>query len=197
MSRTVTMFSDADQKRAAPRPPIAARKDKVMANCRVAPRVAATLLGLAAAHPVGAEVLGSDPGACSPGAQGTAALVTIVGFKDRKGRLRVQNYRATPEEFLASGRYLRREQMPVTPAGDMTLCLPLPGAGAYAIVALHDRDSNGNLSVWSDGVGFSRNPRLGLSKPHPDATVMNFPAGVSPVRIVLNYRRGLSVRPLQ
>jgi uncharacterized protein (DUF2141 family) len=168
-----------------------------MANCRVAARIATALLGLAAARPVAADVLGSDPGACRPGATGTAALVTVAGFKDRKGRLRVQNYRGTPEEFLASGRYLRREQMPVSPAGDMAVCLPLPGPGAYAIVALHDRDSNGKLSVWSDGVGFSRNPRLGLSKPRPEATVMDFPAGITPVRIVLNYRRGLSVQPLQ
>jgi uncharacterized protein (DUF2141 family) len=155
------------------------------------------LIGLAAAHPAAADVLGSDPGACRPGAGGTAALVTVAGFKDREGRLRVQNYRGTPEEFLASGRYLHREQMPVTPTGDMALCLPLPGPGAYAIVALHDRDSNGKLSVWSDGVGFSRNPRLGLSKPRPQTTLMNFPSGVTQVRIVLNYRQGLSVRPLQ
>jgi hypothetical protein len=86
--------------------------------------------------------------------------------------------------------------MPVMPARNMTLCLPLPGPGAYAIVALHDRDSNDKLSVWSDGVGFSRNPRLGLSKPRPDAFAMDFFAGITPVRIILNYRRGLSVRPL-
>lgn len=168
-----------------------------MANCWVAAWVAAALLGIATAHPASADVLGSDPGHCGPGARGTAALVTITGFKDRKGRLRVQNYRATPEEFLASGRYLHREQMSVTSAGDMTLCVPLPSPGAYVIVALHDRDSNGKLSVWSDGVGFSRNPRLGLSKPRPEVAVMDFPAGVTPVRIVLNYRRGLSVRPLR
>jgi uncharacterized protein (DUF2141 family) len=153
-------------------------------------------IGFALALPAAGQLLGDDPDACRADAEGAAALVTVHGFKDRRGRLRIQNYRGTPEEFLASGRYLRREQMAVTPGGDMVVCLPLPGPGAYAIVALHDRDSNGKLSVWSDGVGFSRNPRLGLSKPAAEATLINFGPGVTPVRIVLNYRRGLSVRPL-
>jgi hypothetical protein len=73
-----------------------------MANCRVAARVATGFLGLAAALPAAADVLCGDRGACRAGADGTAALLIITGFKDRVGRLRVQNYRATPEEFLAS-----------------------------------------------------------------------------------------------
>jgi uncharacterized protein (DUF2141 family) len=154
---------------------------------------------LAAAAPAGAQapqVLGNNPDACRPGAEGSAALVTVHGFKDRVGRLRVQNYRGTKEDYLVEGHYLHREEVPVTPAGDITLCLPLPGPGDYAIVALHDRDSNGRLSIWSDGIGFSRNPRLGLAKPAADHVVISFGPGVTPVRIVLNYRRGLSVRPI-
>lgn len=144
-----------------------------------------------------AEVSGDAAAACGAGASGHTALVTVQGFKDRRGRLRVQNYRGTPEEFLVSGRYLHRAETAVTATGDMTLCLPFPGPGLYAIVALHDRDSNGKLSVWSDGVGFSRNPRLGLAKPAADATLINISFALTPVRIVLNYRRGLSVRPLE
>lgn len=199
------MLSDADRRATIG---ITARNDKVMAKTpgketrSVAHALAMALtlaagVGVPRAGATAAEVLGGTAAACDAGADGNAALVTVQGFKDRRGRLRVQTYRGTPEEFLVSGRYLHRAETAVTPAGDMTLCLPLPGPGLYAIVALHDRDSNGKLSVWSDGVGFSRNPRLGLSKPAADATLINFSSALTPVRIVLNYRRGLSVRPLQ
>ena len=165
----------------------------------VAPYVVLSLMlsaTLAPATAARAQVLGDNPDACRPGAEGSAALVTVHGFKDRVGRLRVQNYRGTKEEYLVEGHYLHREEVPVTPDGDITLCLPLPGPGDYAIIALHDRDSNGRLSVWSDGIGFSRNPRLGLAKPSADHVVVRFGPGVTPVRIVLNYRHGLSVRPM-
>lgn len=155
----------------------------------------AILIGQPGAGAAAADV--SDTAAAGCGTGGNAALVTVQGFKDRRGRLRVQYYRGTPEEFLVSGRYLNRAELAVTAAGDMTVCLPLTGPGRYAVVALHDRDSNGKLSVWSDGVGFSRNPRLGLAKPAAEATLIDFTAAVTPVRIVLNYRRGLSVRPLK
>lgn len=158
-------------------------------------RCVAGVAALLAAGPAAAEVLGNNPDACRPGAPGAAALVTVQGFKDRVGRLRVQNYRGTKEEYLVEGHYLHREEVPLTAAGDITLCLPLPGPGDYVIIALHDRDSNGRLSIWSDGIGFTRNPRLGLAKPAPKQTVMHFGPGVTPVTIVMNYRHGLSVRP--
>jgi uncharacterized protein (DUF2141 family) len=155
------------------------------------------LMAAMLATPASAEILGDSADACRAGAEGSAALVTVHGFKDRVGRLRVQNYRSGKADYLVEGHYLHREEVPVTPAGDITVCLPLPGPGDYAIIALHDRDSNGRLSVWSDGLGFSRNPRIGLAKPAADQVVMSFGPGVTPVRIVLNYRRGLSVRPIE
>lgn len=165
---------------------------------RLSAASALSALALAGAAPAMAQapVLGSDAAACRPGATGAAALVTVHGFKDREGQLRIQNYTGTKGEYLESGKYLRREDVPMTPAGDVTVCLTLPGPGHYVIVAMHDRDANGKLSVWSDGVGFTGNPRLALAKPSAAKTVIPFGPGVTPVRIVMNYRRGLSVRPL-
>ncbi len=142
------------------------------------------------------EVVLGDTAACLASATGSAALVRIHGFKDRAGRLRLQDYSDKPGEYLASGKYLRRVEVPVTPAGDMMLCLELPGPGKYALVALHDRDSDGKLSIWSDGIGFSRNPALGFAKPNASVTVYEFGPGVHLVDIVLQYRRGLSVGPI-
>ncbi len=167
-------------------------------------KAAATAVGLilmaATARPAAAQgpvVLGSDAAECRPGASGTAALVTVHGFKNRDGRLRIQNYTGTKGEYLESGKYLRRQEMPMTAAGDMVVCLVLPGPGRYVVVALHDTNSDGKLSVWQDGIGFSNNPRLGLSKPAAEKTLFTADAGVNNVRIVMNYLRGLSVSPLK
>jgi uncharacterized protein (DUF2141 family) len=170
-----------------------------MANSQLqAISVASAILLPLLAAPAMAQgpVVSGDTAACRPGADGTAALVSVHGFKDRYGQLRIQNYTGAKDEFLASGKYLRRHDVPMTAGGDMTVCLTLPGPGRYVIVALHDRDSNGKLSVWSDGIGLSNNPHLRLAKPSPEETLVSFGPGVTPVRIVMNYRRGFSVKPL-
>jgi uncharacterized protein (DUF2141 family) len=143
------------------------------------------------------EVLGPGAEACRPGAPGPAALVRTYGFKDRTGNLRVQLYSDDPIEFLESGKKLLRVEVPVTPAGDMSVCVPLPQMGSFAIVVLHDRDANGKLSIWSDGVGFSNNPKLALRKPQHEKVAFSAGSGVTLLDVVLNYRTGLlSVRPI-
>jgi uncharacterized protein (DUF2141 family) len=83
------------------------------------------------------------PEACAPGADGPAALVTVHGFKDRAGRVRIAIYPATEADLLAPARYVQRLDTPVTPEGEMTICAPVPTAGDHVVTALHDRDANG------------------------------------------------------
>jgi uncharacterized protein (DUF2141 family) len=67
----------------------------------------------------------------------------------------------------------------------------LPGPGRIGIIVLHDRDANHHFNYQRDGIGFSRNPRLYLSQPHADSVAINAGPGVTPVRVVMNYRTGL------
>ncbi|WP_439534040.1 DUF2141 domain-containing protein [Polymorphobacter sp.] len=157
----------------------------------------AALLSTLPLAPAAAAVLGTDASACAPGARGPAMLVTITGFKDRDGNLRVQYYPAEEEDYLGSGRYIRRQEMPVTPNGDMQVCLTLPAPGDYVMVALHDRNADGKLSVWGDGIGFSNNPKIPLGKPPLKNTRYTAGPGVNQMNIVLNYMHGLSVRPIK
>ncbi|MCG2842366.1 DUF2141 domain-containing protein [Sandaracinobacter sp. RS1-74] len=136
------------------------------------------------------------PQACTPGANGPAALVTVDGFKDRVGNLRIAIYPANEEDFLASGRYVQRLDTPVTPDGPMTVCAPVPSSGTLIVAALHDRDANGKFAPFKDGVGFSRNPRLGLSKPKIEHVSVEL-NGVKEMSIVLNYMQGLRPAPLK
>ena len=143
--------------------------------------------------PAAAKVLGDT--ACIEGA--SAVLVRVDGFKARQGTLRVQIYGSNPSDFLAKGKRLRRIDLPVTKAGAMDVCVAVPTPGNYAVAVRHDVDGNGK-SGWNDGGGFSRNPRISLTnlKPSYRDVVIEVGPGVRPIEVTLNYRRGLSIGPV-
>lgn len=158
---------------------------------------AAAMLTMFAAPVAAQEILGDDKQACAPGAKGPAALVRVYGFKDRVGNLRLQLYGDEPDDFLKKGAKLKRIELPVSAADDMNVCVALPRFGEFSMAILHDRDVDRHLSISKDGVGFSGNPKLGLSKPDYDESMFVARDGVTIVDVILNYRRGLfSVRPL-
>lgn len=156
----------------------------------------AGLIGLAASAASAEAALGPDAPSCRDGAGAPAVLVTVEGFKARSGRLRVQLYGSNPSDFLAKGKKLRRIDLPVTASGPMHVCVAVPKAGQYAIAVRHDVKGDG--SDWGDGGGFSRNPKLALLSPKPKYNQVAIEVGnaVRPVDVVLNYKQGLSIRPV-
>ena len=88
--------------------------------------------------------------------------------------------------------------LPVTRAGAMRVCVPVEQPGSYAIAVRHDMDGNGN-SGWNDGGGFSRNPDISLTnlRPRASAVAINVGRTTLPINVVLNYRFGLSIRPVR
>lgn len=164
----------------------------------------AALLGLAAAGaafalpaPAAAQ-LGPDAAACRSNS-GQAVLVTVDGFRARTGNVRVAIYGSDPRQFLARGQTLRKVNVPVTASGPMRICVALPGPGRYAVAVRHDVNGNNARGDWSDGAGFSRNPRLSLVnlRPNYNNVAINVARGITPVSVVLNYRFGLSIRPVR
>ena len=149
--------------------------------------------------------LGKAEAACRPNEAGPAVLVLVTGLKDRDGRLKAELYPATDDDFLAddnvlimAGKVFRRVEMPLSVSGPVQVCLRIPGPGAYALTVLHDRDSNRKFGLSTDGVGFSGNPKLGLSKPRAASARFVAGSGLSPVTVRMNYRRGLfSFGPLK
>jgi len=156
---------------------------------------AALALALAAA-PGAAQAMGPDAAACRAG--GNGILVTIEGFRARTGNVRVALYGSDPAAFLERGQTLRKIDLPVSRGGPMRICVAVPNPGRYAVAVRHDVDGNGR-SGWSDGGGFSRNPRISLTslRPRYDNVAVTAGRGVTPVNVVLNYRFGLSIRPVQ
>jgi uncharacterized protein (DUF2141 family) len=141
--------------------------------------------------------LGPDAASCRAGASGPAMLVTVDGFKARTGNIRVNVYGSDPRKFLARGQYVRQINVPVTRAGAMPICVAVPRTGSYAVAVRHDVDGDGN--DWGDGGGFSRNPRLSLTslRPRYQNVAINVGQGVLGLSVILNYRFGLSVRPVR
>lgn len=162
-----------------------------------APMIAALVALAPAGGTAHALILGPDAATCRDGGEQPALLVRVDGFKARTGTLRVQVYGSNPDDFLAKGKRLRRIDLPVSASGAMTVCVALPKPGNYAVAVRHDLDGNGK-SGWSDGGGFSRNPKISLFnlKPSYDKVVIPVEARMLPVDVTLNYRNGLSVGPI-
>ena len=166
--------------------------------------VALAMIPLTAASAVdtGPE-LGKAEGRCRAGETGPAFLIAVDGLKDHTGNLKLEVYPSNDSDFLQddnilinAGKVFRRVEVPV-PAGRPELCVRVPGPGAYSIIVLHDRDTNRKFGWTVDGIGFSGNPRLGWSKPKAERARAMAGAGLTRISVVMNYRRGLGMRPLK
>jgi len=149
--------------------------------------------------------LGKAEAQCRPHETGPAFMVDIVGLKSHAGNLKLEVYPATDADFLAddnllimAGKTFRRVEVPVPSSPVPHLCVRLPGPGRYAVTVLHDTDGNRKFNWTHDGIGFSANPKLGWSKPKAAAVATSAGAGLTSLRIVMNYRNGLmSVGPIK
>lgn len=164
--------------------------------------MSALLLLMAAALPSSPD-LGIAEGRCRPNESGPAFLVNVQGLYDRRGRIKIEVYPSNSRDFLAddnvlinAGKTFRRVDVPTPAQGPVQLCIRVPQAGAYSLMVLHDRDSNHRFGMSGDGVGFGANPRLRLSRPSAAETRVVAGPRLTPINVVINYRRGLGFRPL-
>ena len=144
------------------------------------------LLSMSVAANAEGQVLPNDLAKCR---SGPSTLVQISGVKAGSGKIRVQSYRANASEWLAKGRWLTRIEVPAR-ASSMTVCVPLPQAGAYGIAVRHDFNGNGKTDLSTDGGGMSNNPSINifnLGKPNYKRTA--FAVGDSPktISIAMKY----------
>lgn len=161
------------------------------------------MLFLLAAYVPSTPSLGVAEGQCRRNEPGPAIIVTVNGLRDRRGELKLEVYPSTETDFLAddnllimAGKTFRRAYRTIPATGPVQMCIRIPGPGAYSLSLLHDRNSNRHFNWTVDGIGFSNNPRLGLSAPKAGATRLFAGNGITSTRIVVNYRRGFSLRPL-
>lgn len=157
----------------------------------------AAALALAVTPAQATRVIGTDAAACKSN-DGPAIRVNVSGLKDRTGRLKLELWNATEEEFLKDdrdlkrdGQFFRRVWADMPAAGAVTMCIRAPKPGRYALLFTHDRDGKNKFNFWQDGAGFPSNTRLGRSRPKLSQAVINVPAGVTTTDIKVQYLRGI------
>jgi len=126
--------------------------------------------------------------ACAPGA-GPAIRVTINGVKSSTGTVRAQVYNGTSADWLESGKWLNRVEVPAR-RGRITVCLPVPSSGSYAVAVRHDANGNGQTDLRSDGGAMSNNPSINifnLGKPDVSETRFNVGGGVRSIAVTMKY----------
>ena len=130
----------------------------------------------------------ADSGSTCKVEAGQAALeVTVDNLQTTEGQMRAQIYSSNPDDFLAKGKKLVRVDVPVETLDGPTICVLLPAPGTYALVVMHDKNANGKADFFSEGFGFSNNPKLSLAPPDGEDVMFVAEAGVSKHIIELNY----------
>jgi uncharacterized protein (DUF2141 family) len=148
------------------------------------------LVAVAAAVPARAQYnqyLRHDAEKCR--GDGPAVRITVSGVKSSRGTLRVQLYRATRADWLETGRWLNRIELPAR-AGTMSVCMPAPGPGTYGIAIRHDVNNNDETDLTQDGGGMSNNPSINifnLGKPSYSKVAFTLGREVKPMAIRMRY----------
>lgn len=161
------------------------------AQLRLVLALAVGVTGLASTAPALAQYkqeLRNDMRRCSAGS-GPAVMVTVDGVQSASGTVRVQTYRASPEDWLQKGRWLSRIEVPAR-AGSMTFCVPVPAPGRYALAVRHDVNGNGETDITVDGGAMSNNPSISifnLGKPSVSKTSFPVDGGVKSIRVQMKY----------
>ena len=155
----------------------------------------AALAGLAAA-PLAAQgyvyarSMANDLSQCAAG-KGPAVRIVVSGLKSSEGNLFVRAYPANSRDWLESKRYVMRvDARPQK--GSMTVCVPLPSTGDYAIAVQHDANGNRKTDISTDGAGMSNNPGfkkiLGLVPRPPSVDKVRFTAGPGITRMAISMQ---------
>ncbi len=156
------------------------------------------ITGLCALPVQAGTVISNDMSKCATG-KGPSVLVILRGIRPNDGKrldgkVRVQTYKGTKEDWLKRGRWLNRVESLPKP-GAMRFCLPVPKPGDYGVAVRHDINGNGKTDISNDGGGFSNNPKLSNFRIITGRTAVKLSSakfyvgkGVKQIVIDMNYR---------
>ena len=148
--------------------------------------VAAFNAPLAAQSSAYARTAPNDMSLCAPG-KGPAVRIAVSGLKSSSGNVFARVYHPRSGDWLKSKRYILRVDA-APREGGMTVCVPLPSAGEYAIAVSHDANGNRKTDLSTDGAGISNNQELnkilGIPRP-PSVEKARFTAGEGVTRMAI------------
>ena len=125
--------------------------------------------------------------AVASAAQAASLTVTVAGLRNNRGHVRIGV--CTRTEFL--GEICHYHAIVSARPGSITATIPGIPAGTYAVAVYQDETDIGHLrrglfGVPSEGVGFSRNPPLGMSLPGFDRCALRI--GAQDVAVTVELR---------
>lgn len=125
------------------------------------------------------------------GATPAAGLdVTVAGLRSLKGAVRVC-LTTRPDHFPNCQDDPLARRLTVAAAGAATLRFANLPSGDYALALIHDENGNARLDTFAgiprEGVGFSRNPRLGFGPPRFAASAMMLSSGMDSETVRVRY----------
>ncbi|UTW56614.1 DUF2141 domain-containing protein [Kordiimonas sp. SCSIO 12610] len=126
---------------------------------------------------------------CPPGDNNASVLVHVENIATIEGNLRAQLYTDKEEDFLEKGKKLVRVEVPVS-ADAQSVCVPLPSTGNFSLVILHDKNANGKADFFSEGFGFSNNPKLRFGPPDVEDATFAAKEGITQMTVNLQYILG-------
>ena len=154
---------------------------------KLVPAVLAALAALTAAASARAEASG-----CEQRPAPVRLKVTIEGLRSSRGLVAITVYGDDPRRFLAKRGSLYVIRVPAK-APHTVACVPLPGAGVYALAVYHDQNGNRKIDrkglLPSEPIGLSNDPPTILGIPSFRAVRFTAPAVGGAITIPLRNRR--------
>lgn len=144
-------------------------------------------LALAEVDPVERSNAIDSSGQCVAADGDAVIAVAVDNIQEIEGNLRAQIYSSNPDDFLEKGKKLVRVDVPVVSTDTSLICVPLPKPGTYALVVMHDKNANGKADFFSEGFGFSNNPKLSFGPPDAEEVMITALPGVNKQSVTLNY----------
>lgn len=132
---------------------------------------------------------------CGAGKSGAFLFVNVEDLKSDEGNVRVHVYGDNPDYFLKGGKGFKVDVK--ASGGENLVCVPMPKAGSYAVAVMHDINANQKADVFTEGFGFSNNPKLGLSKPEYQSAVLTVPEGVTSITVRMKYLFGADKKKVE
>lgn len=139
----------------------------------------------------GASAARAEESCDDPSAGPDRLTVRVEGLRSAGGQIAITLYPDDSARFMASGGRIARVREAAA-KGTVSVCVPLPGPGHYAILVHHDEDGDRRMDrnmvgLPTEGWGFSNNPTGPVGIPPFAKVRFEAKAGNSTIAVQVNY----------